>query len=264
MVSSTDALRINRAGWNHVAPRFYGGTALPEYGPMAPTEDVLQLLGSLRGARILEVGCGSGHSLRYAAEHGAGEIWGLDLSSAQIAFATDVLRDTQPAARLFESPMEENPGLPAGHFDLVFSIFGLGWTTDLPRTFGLIAEYLRPGGCFVFSGEHPIFACVTHDNGRFVVTQSYQDEGPRLHDSWSGVPIVIQYRKLSTFLNELVRAGLAIERLVESEVNPALATEYHADPARWYSTARAELVPTTFIVKACKPGNRQERQTYQV
>ena len=69
-----DALELNRAGWNRVAPRFHGGTALPIYGPLAPTEESLQLLGAIRGMRALELGCGSGHSLRYLAERGAAEV----------------------------------------------------------------------------------------------------------------------------------------------------------------------------------------------
>ncbi|HEV7589632.1 MAG TPA: class I SAM-dependent methyltransferase [Longimicrobium sp.] len=134
-----DALAINRAGWDRVAPRFYGGTALPSYGPLAPTEETLGLLGPLGGTRVLEVGCGSGHSLRSLCEHGAAEAWGLDLSPAQVAFAAEVLRPFGPRVRLFESPMEVDPGIPAGYFDLVVSIYALGWTTDLPATLALVA-----------------------------------------------------------------------------------------------------------------------------
>ena len=42
--------------------------------------------------RALELGCGSGHSLRYLAERGARELWGIDLSPVQVAFAEDTLR----------------------------------------------------------------------------------------------------------------------------------------------------------------------------
>lgn len=45
-----------RRGWNHVAPRFHGGTALPEYGPLVPTEDTLRLLEVIPGLRALELG----------------------------------------------------------------------------------------------------------------------------------------------------------------------------------------------------------------
>ena len=68
MIEPEAALATNRSGWNKVAPLFHGGTALPEYGPLAPTEDTLTLLDEVPGSRVLELGCGSGHSLRYLAE----------------------------------------------------------------------------------------------------------------------------------------------------------------------------------------------------
>src|SRR5918994_3156071 len=103
MIDPNRALTINRAGWNHVAPSFHGGTALPEYGPLAATEDSLRLLDTATDLRALELGCGSGHSLRYLAERGAGELWGIDLSPVQVAFAKDTLREWSDRCRLFES-----------------------------------------------------------------------------------------------------------------------------------------------------------------
>ena len=253
MSDAQDSLAINRAGWNQVAPRFYGGTALPTYGPLAPTESTLGLLGSVSGARVLELGCGSGHSLRYLAERDAAEVWGLDLSSTQIAFASDVLQAFTPRVHLFESPMEVNPGLPVDYFDMVISIYGLGWTTDLPTTLSLVSQYLKPGGHFIFSGEHPAFGCLRYANEQFVFAEPYATEGPTALDSWSGVKIVLQRRTLSTFVNEVVRAGLHVDALIEGELDTSLATAAHADPARWYSIARARLMPTTFILKARKP-----------
>ena len=259
MIEQKRALTINRAGWDRVAPSFHGGTALPEYGPLAPTEDTLRLLELTADLRALELGCGSGHSLRYLAERGARELWGVDLSPVQVAFAEETLRAFAPRCRLFESPMEVNPGIPSGHFDLVFSIWGLGWTTDLPATLALVADYLRPGGCFLLSGEHPAYGCLEWDGKQYIMSEPYSAEGPRELTSWKGVPIVMHRRTLSTFVTQIVQAGLQIEALVEGSFNADLANETHADPARWYSVARACLMPTTFIIKARKPprhGNR--------
>src|SRR4051812_43491652 len=149
MIEAASARETNRAGWNQIANRYYGRTALPEYGPLAPTEDTLRLLDDASNVCALELGCGSGHSLRYLAERDARELWGVDLSSTQIAFAEDTLRPFASRVRLIESPMEVNPGIPQNHFDLVFSIYGLGWTTDLSATMKLAASYLRPGGTFI-------------------------------------------------------------------------------------------------------------------
>jgi len=253
MLNTEEALATNRAGWDRVAPKFHGSTALPEYGPLAPTEDTLRLLDDKTDICALELGCGSGHSLRYLAERGARELWGLDLSPVQIAFARETLQPFAQRVRLIESPMELDPGIPADHFDLVFSIYGLGWTTDLGTTMDLVARYLRPGGAFIVSGEHPVYSCLEWNGARYTVSEPYCTEGPREHASWKGVPIVIQRHTLGTFVGQIIRSGLQIEALVETPLNPAVATEVHADPARWYSIARAQMMPTTVIVKARKP-----------
>lgn len=255
MTEAARVLATNRAAWNIVAPKFHGSTALPEYGPLAPTEDMLQLLDATPGIRALELGCGSGHSLRYLAERGAREVWGLNLSPVQIALATETLRAFAPRGRLFESPMEVNPGIPASYFDLVFSIYGIGWTMDLPPTLALAAEYLRPGGRLIISGEHPAYSCLEWNGTEYIVARRYSAEGPSEHASWKGggAPIVTQHRMLSTWVTAIIAAGLCIEALIESAFNASAADDTHADPARWYSVARAQAMPTTFVLKARKP-----------
>ncbi len=171
MTEAGRVLAMNRAGWDRLAPRFYGATALPEYGPLAPTEDSLSLLDLTAEWRALELGCGSGHSLRYLAQRGVRELWGVDLSPVQIAFARETLQPVASRCRLFESPMEVNPGIPTNYFDLVFSIWGMGWTTDLRATLALVAEYLRPGGCFLVSGEHPAFGRLEWNGTHYIISK---------------------------------------------------------------------------------------------
>jgi SAM-dependent methyltransferase len=250
---------INRAGWNKAAPHFYGVTALPIYGPLAPTENDLRLLDQIRGARLLEIGCGSGHSLLYLGEHGAAELWGLDLSETQIGFASTLLQEKGYAAHLFTSPMEENPGIPDRYFDMVLSIYALGWTYNIARTLSLITSYLKPGGSFIFSWEHPLYGCLKNRDGQMVLKHSYSDEMPFTRSSWVGGATVMQYpRQVSTYLNSLIEAGLILEKVVEGGVNPLLASEEDHLPDRWYSLARAQMMPTTLIVKARKPGVVQQ------
>lgn len=249
-------LSINQKGWNKVAPFFYGGTALPKYGPLASTEEELNLIPDLTRMSVLELGCGSGHTLSYLRENkNASELWGLDLSETQIRFTGEFLKEKEIPAQLFISPMDENPGIPENYFDLVVSIYALGWTADLPRTLKLIYSYLKPGGMFIFSWEHPVYRSLHYeaDLDKYVFEDSYLEEGPMVDPSWKGVEIVINHRKLSTYLNATIQSGLVLERIIESEPNPALAREKDLMPENWYSLPRAKLVPTTFIVKACKP-----------
>jgi SAM-dependent methyltransferase len=251
-----DILSINQKGWNKVASFFYGGTALPKYGPLASTEDELDLLPDLAGKKVLELGCGSGHTLAYLRENrNASELWGLDLSETQIGFTREFLEEKNIPAKLLIASMDENPGIPENYFDLVVSIYSLGWTADLPRTLALICSYLKPGGIFLFSWEHPAYRSLRYqaDIEKYVFETSYLDEGPVVDPSWKGVEIVINHRKLSTYLNAIIQSGLIIERVIESELNISQAREKDSVPENWYSVPRAKMMPTTFIVKAHKP-----------
>ncbi|HEX5808841.1 MAG TPA: hypothetical protein VFY25_09265 [Anaerolineales bacterium] len=67
--------------------------------------------------------------------------------------------------------------------------------------------------------------------------------------------MVINHRKLSTYLNAVVQAGMVLEQVIESEPDPAVGREQDFSPEKWYSIPRAQLMPTTFIVKARKPNN---------
>ena len=256
MLTREEILTINRKGWNKVAPLFYGGTALPEYGPLAQTEAELNLIPDLSGKRVLELGCGSGHTLLFLRENrNASELWGLDLSEEQIRFTRELLEGKHLPAKLFLVSMDENPGIPEDYFDLVISIYGVGWTPDLSRTFSLVRSYLKPGGVFLFTGEHPFYRCLEYNAAidKYVFTRSYLKEGAEFQPSWKGVEIVINSRRLSTYLNALPRSGLVLDQLIELEPNTASAREQDLAPEKWYSVPRAELVPTTFIVKAYKP-----------
>ena len=74
-----------------------------------------------------------------------------------------------------------------------------------------------------------------------------------LNPSWKGVEIVINHRKLSTYLNAITQSGLLVEQVIESDPDVSSAREQDFDPKKWYSVPRAQLLPTTMIVKAYKP-----------
>ncbi|MCG2785149.1 MAG: class I SAM-dependent methyltransferase, partial [Anaerolineae bacterium] len=113
----------------------------------------------------------------------------------------------------------------------------------------------KPGGKLVFSWEHPIYQCLEYDanSEKYLFSRSYLDENPEIDPTWKGVEIVLQPRKLSTYINAISGAGLVIERMIESEVDMNLARPQDYAPEKWYSVPRAKLIPTTFIMKASKP-----------
>ncbi|WP_240793394.1 class I SAM-dependent methyltransferase [Psychrobacillus vulpis] len=187
---------------------------LPEYGPIAPLEDNLNLFGDIANLKVLDIGCGSGHSLQYMNQRNAAELWGLDLSEKQVNAAKLLLENCGSPVQLFESPMEENPGLPHNYFDIVYSIYALGWTTDLNKTLSNINKYLKLGGIFIFSWEHPLHSRVSNKDGVLAFNKSYHEEGPYDHEVW-GTPAIMQQFRISTYINALVNNGFMVEKVIE-------------------------------------------------
>ncbi|WP_163099757.1 class I SAM-dependent methyltransferase [Peribacillus alkalitolerans] len=247
-----DILKQNKKSWDIVANHFNGKDALPSYGPFTQTEEELRLFEEMTNKKVLDIGCGSGHSLLYMAEKGAGELWGVDLSETQIKTAKNTLRDLE--THLFCAPMEEDIGLPNLYFDVVYSIYAIGWTTDLSSTFKLIHSYLKPGGYFVFSWDHPLYGHMISQNGQIYLDGSYQDEGTTTYLKFKGeeAPVVIPKRKISTYINELINAGFTIDSVIESDVSESFDSVEEEFSDRYYSLYKARRFPTTMIIKAQK------------
>ncbi|MEL3974454.1 methyltransferase domain-containing protein [Rossellomorea oryzaecorticis] len=244
-----ESLTINKQSWDEVADRFFGRNPLPEYGPLAPSEEELNLFGDVTNLKVLEIGCGSGHSLQYMDQKNAGELWGLDLSGKQIDAAKTLLKNCNSPLKLFESPMEDNPGLPTNYFDIVFSIYALGWTTNLEKTLANVNKYLKRGGIFIFSWEHPIYNRVSNINGTLTFNKSYHEEGSYYHEAW-GHPAIMQQFRMSTYINTLINNGFKVERVVEDVCLSDEDIQRHSN--RWYSYEKAKVLPTAVIIKSVK------------
>ena len=249
-------IETNKNYWNEHADLWFGTTALPEYGVLFPTEDDLHLFGDIKGKKMLEVCCGSGHSLLYNAERGAGELWGIDLSQKQLDNASKLLKENGYSANLKCAGMEDELDVPKNYFDYVYSIYGIGWTTDLQGTFDKIASYLKKDGVFIFSWHHTLNYCIAWscderadvlDDDKLVMTKSYFDESyfkMPVHDS----EIILSNRKMSTYINALAKAGFVIEQLVEENVQPSEEASDDVD----IRIRKAKMLPISFCIKARK------------
>lgn len=247
---NSQILTQNKASWDAIADDWFGTTALPTYGVLVPTEEQLHLLGDLSGKRVLDIGCGSGHSLKYCGEHGASELYGLDLSSRQIENARRFLGECGFVPVLFNQPMEDNGGIPTDYFDAVYSVYAVGWTTDLQRTFNNAASYLKKGGILVFSWDHPFMHCVDAEGDRVIFTGNYNKEDIFTFEK-GGEPMTLKNRRLSSYINALAEAGFAAERVIEETDNSALERE-GAFSSSYYSEIKARKFPLSVIIKARK------------
>jgi SAM-dependent methyltransferase len=238
-------LFTNKKCWDHVAEKFFGVCSLPSWGPFNACAE-RDLLGSVRDKTVLEIGCGSGHSISHLADRGVKKIYGLDISTTQIAFATDLNRAHIESGRveLFEAPMEQRLGFV--DIDIVFSIQAIGWTRDPKTLFENIWSYLKPGGKLVWSGGHPLFGMVKYEAGSFVLGKSYFDESVWFEERWGGSEgAFMQARTMASWFRYLTDAGFTVREFLEPE--PVLAAEAASDPSRYYSAAKVKAVPSTTI-----------------
>ena len=252
-----EIIETNKKYWNEHADQWFGTTALPQYGVRFVTEDDLHLFGDVRGKSMLEICCGSGHSLLYNANKGAKELWGVDISQTQLENAAKLLADNGCSAKLLCAKMEDELDVPKEYFDYVYSIYGIGWTTDLQGTFDKIASYLKKDGIFIFSWHHTLNYCIAwssdermdviEDDNKFCMTKSYFDDS-YFKMTVHGSEIVLCNRKISTYIDALAKAGFLIEQFVEESSKEAMESENDPDP----KTRKAKMLPISFCIKARK------------
>jgi SAM-dependent methyltransferase len=244
-------LATNQKAWDIVAPKFCGACALPTWGPFDVCKD-RDLLGNISGQTVLEVGCGSGHSLTYLILNGVKKAYGLDFSATQLAFAAELNLEAIEAAQiqLIHSPMEHSIDIQP--VDLIVSVYAMGWTRDPQSLFRNLWSYLKPGGRLIWSWGHPLFDKVQYENERFVLQKSYFDETAYFSPSWGGSQgVYIQNRTIATWFRYQTETGFLVHDLLEPQ--PLSTADAPDDPTRYYSAAKAEHVPGTFIFICERP-----------
>ena len=241
----------NQQTWDAVADLFVDAAALPVWGPFSVGDD-LNLLPEIKDKTFLEIACGSGRSIKYLVDNGVKKVYGLDLSQVQIDEATNYNKKAieNGIVELVQSPMEAK--LQIEPVDVVFSVYGLGWTPEPEKTLSNIYSYLKPDGLFVWSWDHSIFSDILYKDGNFSAVYSYHEENPITIQGWkkrNGVNAHLTYRKVSTWFKLLTDAGFEVVGYYEPA--PKTIERGSEDPEKYYSIQKAKLIPATFIF-VCK------------
>lgn len=210
------------------------------------------LLPAMGGARVVDLGCGFGWFSRWADDHGASSVLGVDVSTKMLGRAR---ADTTAPTVEYRCPDLDLLDLDRDSADVVFSSPTLHYVHDLDRLLTTIGDALVPGGSLVVSVEHPVYSAPTmrdfesRDNGdRIRPLDNYLVERERV-TNWSVDGVVKEHRTIASHVNRVIDAGLALERVVEW--GPA--------PRRWRPNPRS---PTIGIGPGSAPsGNLARRLT---
>ena len=191
---------------------------LPAAGEWHVLEPLLPPFG---GQRVLDLGCGYGWHCRYAADHGAAQVIGTDISRRMLQTAQE--RNAAPVIEYRCAAMEDLI-FPDSSFDVVLSSLALHYVCDFAALAERISRWLRPGGTFLFSVEHPVFTAhgsqewVYDDQGQILhfPVDRYYSEGSR-EAVFLGEKVTKYHRTLTTYLETLLRCGFTLRHVVEPQ-----------------------------------------------
>lgn len=180
-----------------------------------------KLLPSFAGKRVLDLGCGYGWHCLYAAGHGAQSVLGTDISEKMLAVARG--KTASPAVTYLRAAMEDLD-LPAAGFDVALSSLAFHYVRDFAPLVRSVYRWLAPGGSFVFSVEHPVFTAQGPqdwwygEDGEILhfPVDNYYYEGER-QAVFLGEPVIKYHRTLTAYLDTLLTAGFALQRIVEPQ-----------------------------------------------
>ena len=174
------------------------------------------LLPAVTGDRVLDIACGQGRMSRYLASLGA-HVTGIDISAAMLGKARAAGPDNITYIHAdVTGHLAWWDGRP---FDGCTCELALMDIDDLAGTLSTVTAVLRPDGWFAASIVHPCFPGNEHGRSSWPPGQGYESEGwwtsPDHNPDRVRIRVGATHRKLSTFLNALLDAGLDAERFVE-------------------------------------------------
>lgn len=228
-------------------------TKSAHYGPYAPDENKLKLLGSIRGKRILEIGCGGGQCSIAFAKQGA-KCTGLDLSKEQLKHAEELAKKEKVSVKFLKHDIQTLKGIKSKTYDIVFSAFALQYVPDLTKCFKEVSRVLKKGGLFVFSFDHPFYSTLSTET--FKVVQNYNKSGKiEETETWpdgSKHKFIAYRRKVSDIFDSLLKAGFFIERMIEPFDKKTEKAWKGENWEKIYPEKLVEMVCPTIIFKVKK------------
>lgn len=260
IVEHAEHVESNRASWDAIADT-YQEQHLADLSPERPAwgiwkipEDELRVLGDVAGCDVLDIGCGAAQFAISLARRGARPV-GLDVSAAQLAHATRLMRDVGVEFTLLHANAEAVP-LPDDSFDIVISNWGATTFSDPYKTIPEAARLLRPGGLLAFAGFTPL-AQVCWPGGSSQALQQLSRDYFGMHtivDRADSISFQLPYGE---WVRLFRRCGLMLEDIIELRP-PADAISTFCGPTdhTW-----ARRWPLEHIWKASKPVQPQAGAT---
>lgn len=221
-------------------------------------EPMLELLGDVRGLKILDVGSGNGYLSRKLSHAGA-IMTGVELSDEFFRIATERESSDQLGIEYHNRSATDLSFLKDATFDKAVSNYVLMDIVDYELALSEVARVMKPGGSFVVVISHPAFAAgigtwwkpavdsPRREDRESWLTDSYFDRGPFL-GAWGGFdPVLSFHRPLRDYWKAFHAAGFMVDDFEEPSITERGCRELPA--AR---IAQSLRVPYSCIFKLVK------------
>lgn len=180
-----------------------------------------KILPNFEGKEVLDLGCGYGWHCKYAVEQGADHVLGIDLSHKMLETA----KQKNSASNItYRCAAIEDLNFSPETFDIILSSLAFHYIKDFETIIQNISNWLKQGGEFVFSVEHPVFTAYGtqdwyYDNNGNILhfpVDNYYYEGQR-EAIFLGENIIKYHRTLTTYLNTLLQMNFELQHIIEPQ-----------------------------------------------
>ncbi|WP_198931782.1 class I SAM-dependent methyltransferase [Labilibacter marinus] len=226
-----DYIKINQNLWDkrtdiHVESDFYNVGEFKE-GKDSLNSIEIELLGDIKGKKILHLQCHFGMDTLSLARRGA-EVTGVDLSSKAISKACELNEELGLSAKFIQSDIYQLPEVLDEQFDIVFTSYGtIGWLPDMKKWADVVAKFLKPGGQFLIVEFHPVVWMFSYDFKK--VEYGYFNTGAiveELEGTYTDAKDEIKEKEVSwnhglcEVQDALIKSGLTLRDLKEFDYSP--------------------------------------------
>lgn len=183
--------------------------------------ELQKILPNFHGKKVLDLGCGYGWHCKYAVDNGAEYALGTDISHKMLETAKQ--RNNSPKIE-YQCIAMEDLTFPSETFDVVLSSLAFHYVKDFEPLTANIYKWLKKGGEFVFSVEHPVFTSYGtqdwyYDEDGSILhfpVDNYYYEGKR-EAVFLGEKVTKYHRTLTTYLNTLLQNNFELQHIVEPQ-----------------------------------------------
>jgi 2-polyprenyl-3-methyl-5-hydroxy-6-metoxy-1,4-benzoquinol methylase len=180
-----------------------------------------ELLSDFTNKSVLDLGCGYGRHCLYVSEQGVNRVTRIDISQKMLEVAREKAKDF--LAISYEQKAMEDVAFEENQFDVVISSLAFHYIKDFSSLIEKIAKWMKDGGQFVFSVEHPIFTSRENqdwiynekDEPKYWAVDDYHQEILR-QTNFLGEDVTKYHRTVSTYLNCLIDNGFQLTKIEES------------------------------------------------